>query len=181
MIASNSTKIHTRTGVIDPFNARESDIVIEDIAHALANTCRFGGATSTFYSVAEHSIRVAERVSPNLRLCALLHDAAEAYLGDIPTPIKQCMQFRRADSEGVTTESYAAAENRLLAVIFARLHVGYKWIPSEVHEADKIARLEEERRYIRGAGYFGHTMEPAEAGGAFLDRFREYSRQGVTV
>ena len=70
-------------------NPTEEEICIEDIAHALALTCRFGGHCSKFYSVAEHSIRVSNIVPETLRLQALLHDAHEAYLHDVPRPIKE--------------------------------------------------------------------------------------------
>lgn len=73
-----------------------STISLEDIAHHLSMECRWGGATSRHYSVAEHSIWVArfarELVSPEMReaatVAALLHDAHEAYAKDIPTPMK---------------------------------------------------------------------------------------------
>ena len=77
-------------------NPKPEDIHISDIANALALTCRFGGHCSTFYSVAEHSIVLAgvledEKASDLTVLAALLHDAEEAYLPDIPRPIKNLM------------------------------------------------------------------------------------------
>lgn len=71
-----------------PAEPRIDGIDIEDIAHGLAYQCRFNGQTSAFYSVAQHSLMVADLVPPALHRAALLHDAAEAYLGDMVKPLK---------------------------------------------------------------------------------------------
>ncbi len=74
-----------RVSLLDP---RPEDITIEDIAWALAHQCRFGGHCKQFYSVAEHSMLVADILPVNLKFEGLLHDAAEAYVIDIPSPLK---------------------------------------------------------------------------------------------
>lgn len=64
---------------------------IEDIAHALSHICRFTGHTSVHYSVAEHSYRASFCVPEDFALEALLHDASEAYLGDVSSPLKSLL------------------------------------------------------------------------------------------
>jgi 5'-deoxynucleotidase YfbR-like HD superfamily hydrolase len=82
--------------IIDPDPA---SIHIEDIAHALAQAPRFGGHLKHFYSVAQHSLRVCRDAPMDYKLEALLHDAAEAYLTDMPAPIKALMpQYRQLES-----------------------------------------------------------------------------------
>lgn len=83
------SKIQTYSGkVVDFLNPEESMIDITDIAHALSMICRFSGNTTRFYSVAEHSINCSYIVPEHLALQALLHDATEAYVGDLNKPLK---------------------------------------------------------------------------------------------
>lgn len=78
----------------EPQNIESKNIYIKDIAHSLARICRFNGHIVGYYSIAQHCIQVSNRLKEqgydeNIQLCGLLHDASEAYLGDIPTPIKK--------------------------------------------------------------------------------------------
>ena len=74
-----------------PLNPTPELIDIEDIAHALGNLCRFGGHTREFYSVAQHCVMCSLMVEADDALPALLHDATEAYLVDLPKPIKSLL------------------------------------------------------------------------------------------
>ena len=100
--------IETYTGErFAPFDPEPERVHLTDIAAGLAHTCRFGGHSDRFYSVAEHSLYVSEEFTePRLQLIALLHDAAEAYLGDIPRPVKA--EFER----------FAEAEEAILATVW---------------------------------------------------------------
>lgn len=71
------------------------DIHVEDIAHTLSLLCRFGGHCREFYSVAEHSVRCSWNVPKEFQFEALMHDASEAYLVDMPRPIKNKLQGYR--------------------------------------------------------------------------------------
>lgn len=74
--------------VLDP---RPEEVCISDIASALSKICRYTGHVRTFYSVAQHSVMCSHLVEPDDALAALLHDAAEAYIGDISRPLKHAL------------------------------------------------------------------------------------------
>lgn len=107
---SNKGSILTYTGkLFTPYNPISDDIDIKDIAHGLSNICRFGGHSNNFYSVAQHSIIVSYNCGVDA-LYGLLHDASEAYLGDIPKPLKILRQYR----------GYRKAETRLQKMIYSK-------------------------------------------------------------
>jgi len=91
----------TYSGVVHtPHEPKPEDIRIIDIAHALSMICRYGGHARWFYSVAEHCVHVSHMVSPEHALEALLHDAAEAYVGDMIIPLKShwsLTEFKRIE------------------------------------------------------------------------------------
>ena len=93
---NGSDWIQTYTGKkFFPLDPDPDQICIEDIAHALSNVCRYAGHSNRFYSVAQHSIMLAEEFFSGwqYKFVALLHDASEAYLGDIPRPLKHHPDF----------------------------------------------------------------------------------------
>jgi uncharacterized protein len=125
--------ITTRSGrqvnLLDP---HYSQIDIGDIAHGLAYQCRFNGQTSRFYSIAQHSLMVASILPDHLKLAGLLHDAAEAYVGDVVQPLK------------VLLPDYQAIEQRFTQAIGQRFNVNLDHHP-EVKRADLIALATEKR------------------------------------
>jgi hypothetical protein len=87
--------IHTASGrQVHPFDIHLEDLDIEDVAHSLALLNRFVGHTESPYSVAQHSVLVSSLCEPRDALAGLLHDASEAYLGDVAMPIKTRPEMR---------------------------------------------------------------------------------------
>lgn len=166
--------LRTFTGrLFDPALAA-GEIDIRDIAHALAQTCRFGGHVRTFFSVAQHSVLVSERaeaIDQGAGLWGLLHDASEAYLLDIPTPLKLSPLFA----------PYRELEAQLQTAIYQ--HFGCVGeVPGAVVLADEAQLAVEFRDLMpelpgdawraRAAGDPPlRPMTCAEAESAFLSRF----------
>lgn len=84
-----------------PLDPRPEEIHIVDIAAGLSMHCRYSGQCSQFYSVAEHAVLVSRHVAPEFAREALLHDSAEAYIGDMIRPLKhqpEMIEFRNAET-----------------------------------------------------------------------------------
>lgn len=113
-------------GQMYPLDPHPAEIDIQDIAHSLAMQCRFNGHTKRFYSVAEHSCHVHDILPADLKLAGLLHDASEAYLCDVPRPIKRSAGF---------AEPYRVAETALERMIAIRFGFEFPYDPA-IHDAD---------------------------------------------
>lgn len=154
-------EIRTYTGIMfNVFEPKPELINIEDIAHALSNQCRFSGHTAEFYSVAQHSVTVSFMVEKRHALAALLHDAAEAYLVDMPTPIK------------VVMPEYSKAEDKIMQVIAEKFGFQYPFHKA-IKEADK-AMLETEWCGLMADSTM-KASEPKIARSIFLEHFDKYS------
>lgn len=140
--------ITTFTGLeFDPLNPRPDTIRIEDIAHALSLLCRGNGHCKTFYSVGQHCIAAAQEAlargyGRRTALGALLHDAAECYLSDVPHPYKTSMP------------RYRELEDALLAAIFRKFLGG----PLPAAEEQHIRQIDRALMYSD----LHHLMEHPE-------------------
>jgi uncharacterized protein len=154
-----------------PLDPREEEICLEDIAHSLSRQCRFAGHTRKFYSVAQHSVFVSRIVPGKDALWGLLHDASEAYLVDLPRPIKHHKAFGRG---------YVAAERRIMQSVCRKFGLPED-MPESVRVADDLMLSTEIRDLLnhpdRVAGVFLKPLDisvspvcPDRAEKEFLDR-----------
>jgi hypothetical protein len=129
----NGDWFQTYTGgefyIIDP---RPDEIKLRDIAHALSLQCRFNGHCKWFYSVAQHSVLVAQCCEKRHGLWGLLHDATEAYMGDMVRPLK------------ISMSEYRVAEERLMKAVCERFNLSWP-MPPEVKKADEVLLATEAR------------------------------------
>lgn len=138
---------------IYPLDIRPEDVDIEEIAHSLAHQCRFQGHVRDFYSVAEHSVRLSLQLPEDLALCGLLHDATEAYCGDMIRPLKRSLP------------EYQAIEGQIWLAVANRFGLPLE-LPSEIKVADN-RMLQTERRDLLAAHRWS-WMEDSVAEGATL-------------
>jgi hypothetical protein len=164
---------------VNPFDPDPEQLDAGDIARALANQCRFGGHCRVFYSVAQHSVIVSQLVEQNGggvedAFAALMHDATEAYLGDMPHPLKHRSPLGAA---------FKAAEDDLERAISDRFRV--KPDVPEIKRVDR-ALLAAERRAFSAERWHWPELEgvepldldltawpPDEAAEAFARRYAE--------
>jgi hypothetical protein len=157
-----------------PADPRPEDVTIHDIAHALSMQCRYAGHCTRFYSVAEHSVLVARSVPPEHRMWGLLHDASEAYLVDVPRPIKPYLT------------GYADLETGVMRAICERYGLPPE-MPKAVKDIDNRILVDEKQALmlpgprwgsLDGLSRVGVTivgMPPADAEKLFLQAFMEFS------
>ena len=175
MIRHNDPSTLTYTGrtyhFLDPQD-EETDII--DIAHALSLLCRYNGATPEFYSVAEHSVIVSRLVLPEFAFDGLMHDAAEAYCGDVITPLKRMLKDYRA----IIATSERAIKRKFCIETFST---------AEVNRADTMAYNMERgelfpNNFLKYAGQAPvvRCLPPIQAEKLFLERYIELTEGRTT-
>jgi hypothetical protein len=165
-----------------PLDPRPEDVCIEDIAHALSLISRFGGHTRGFYSVADHSVFVSKLVPGNYAAWGLLHDAAEAYIGDIIRPLKRF--WYSGDASGCLVP-LRKIEERVQVAICQALGFNHRAMAdAPVRHADEVALATEARDIMGGQAVPWGPLppphpralrgrSPEEAERAFLARWYE--------
>lgn len=158
-----------------PLDPRADEVDIVDIAHALAHICRYGGHCTRFYSVAEHSVYVSQALPPELRMHGLLHDASEAYLGDVIRPLKRFIP------------GYHEFEAKVMRVVCEHFGLQYP-MPPEIKAIDNNIILDEHDQVMApghewnnpawevGRERLGVTIQgfrPKRAAEVFLEQFVE--------
>jgi hypothetical protein len=153
-----------------------SDVTIDDLASALSNVCRFSGHLPCFYSVAQHLVNTSYIVPPEHAFDALMHDTAEAFTNDIPTPLKW------------TFPEFKVIESKIEGGMSKLFNFNYPY-PAEVKLADTQMLLIE-KKYIKNdtnvwPDYEGYEYEhlvdlvhlepwqPRRAKREFLERYEE--------
>lgn len=165
-----------------PLAPAVEDIDPVDIAHALSMICRFGGHTSAWYSVGEHCVLMSRHVAPVNALWALLHDAPEAYVGDMVRPLKYALP-----------PAYRQVEKRIMLAVCDRFGLSYT-PPAQIKEIDTRILRDERDALMRTPPLPWNSIEdvpplgvrieswpPAKARLLFLERLDELTgRRGAS-
>lgn len=158
-----------------PLSPRPEELDPADIAHALSLLCRYGGHVDRFYSVAEHCLLMSQAVEPEHALAALLHDATEAYVVDVPRPLKRQLP------------GYREIEEQVWYAIAYRFGLDLE-LPAPVKEADNRILLTERNALMSRAEIWSldgvvdplpvpiRGVAPAEVERLYLDRLAELTR-----
>lgn len=169
--------METYTGKrVNPLELKPSDICIKDIAHALSLICRYNGHCGRMYSVADHSIRVARMLEGSgWELGALMHDSAEAYLGDVIRPLKHLFP------------EVVEAEHIALNTIFEKYGIDLNLRASQsIRDMDNILIATEARDLMKSGGKGWQNMpeplpdvlvpyyDPPWVEKLFIKKFKEY-------
>ena len=172
-----STILTNKDVYFDFTNPEKHDFNIFEIAHALSNLCRFTGHVREFYSVAQHSVYVSALCPPELAMMGLLHDASEAYLGDVASPLKRLLPDYRAIEARV--EQAIAKQHKLPYPLPAPI----KAADLEMLAIEKLTFLPEgaglnwPKPHARHEGFRIHPMQPTEARDFFIQRYAELLRK----
>lgn len=150
--------ILTYTGKQFLYDEVTPDVIdIRDIAHSLSQLCRYTGHTNLFYSVAQHSLLVSEKMpgGPAAKLVGLLHDGAEAYTNDLASPLKRWLQTaeceERSEHYDDSISSYCWLQNKITAAIYSKF--GVTSIPDDVRLFDGAAGV------FEAAGFLGLSSD----------------------
>lgn len=144
---TDSPFIITHEGIVFTFDdVKESNIHIYDIAHSLSHLCRFTGHTNMFWSVAQHSLLVSEKMpgGPEAKLVGLLHDAAEAYTNDLSSPLKKLIRDEAMMAGGCAP--YEALQHEITAAVYSKF--GITTIPDDVRLYDQAACVFEAEAFM---------------------------------
>lgn len=163
---TNPNAILIHSGILfDVFNPKPEDINIIDIAHALSNLCRYGGHCPNFYSVAQHSVLCSlQPGSLQEQMEFLMHDASEAYLIDLPRPIKRNMS------------NYMEIEESLLKVICEHYKLTYP-LSKRTHEIDNLILHFEYDNFYTNPNLGFEFWSPGESKRRFIARYNELKSQ----
>lgn len=156
----------------DMLDPEGSEFSIADVAKGLSNVCRFAGQCDRFYSVAQHSVFVSGIVPEEHAFAGLMHDAAEAFIGDVTKPLKDLLP------------EYRALEKRIEAVVMQRFGLQLPLHPS-IKEADTVMLATEQQQLMKNRDDWNYTrgrtpadiwinpLPPERAFSMFMDRYHE--------